>query len=175
LKPGRSCGRNVDVLPGGRRAGQSCSGSAICDYARRRRSAGWQAGGIGADGAAGGALAAAPAGRPLIPGCPLPSRSPGHGGSSAVCSGSITSAAGDAADRMPAARRSLRPGRASAGAPDTPHGPPLSRTPDPGRCRRGRPQVRRLLTDLARRAGPTSDTVGPLLSRHDLPLTLHPR
>ena len=31
--------------------------------------AGWQAGGIGADGAAGGALAASPGARPLTPGC----------------------------------------------------------------------------------------------------------
>jgi hypothetical protein len=72
-----------------------------------------------ADGAARGALAAAPAGRPLIPGCPLPSRSPRHGGSLAVCSGSMTSVADEVADGMLAARRSLRPRIAPARAPDT--------------------------------------------------------
>ena len=38
--------------------------------ARRQGPAGWQAGGIGADGAAGGALAASPGRRPLTQGCP---------------------------------------------------------------------------------------------------------
>jgi predicted lipid-binding transport protein (Tim44 family) len=46
--------------------------------ARRQGPALWQAGGIWADGAAGGALVASPAGRPLTPSCPLPSSRRGH-------------------------------------------------------------------------------------------------
>jgi Protein of unknown function (DUF3040) len=49
------------------------------ETARRQGPALWQAGGIWADGAAGGALAASPAGRPLTPGCPLPSVLAGGG------------------------------------------------------------------------------------------------
>jgi hypothetical protein len=48
------------------------------ETARRQGPALWQAGGIWADGSAGGALAASPAGRPLTPGCPLPSSRRGH-------------------------------------------------------------------------------------------------
>jgi hypothetical protein len=48
--------------------------------ARRHGPAGWQAGGIRADAAAGGALAASPGWRPLTPGCPLRPSRPGHQG-----------------------------------------------------------------------------------------------
>jgi hypothetical protein len=53
-------------------------GVGLLQTARRQGPALWQAGGIWADGAAGGALAASPAGRPLTPGCPLPSSCRGH-------------------------------------------------------------------------------------------------
>jgi hypothetical protein len=53
-----------------------CSLWAVTSYRRMTGITTGQAGGIGADGAAGGALAASPGARPLTLGCPLPSLSP---------------------------------------------------------------------------------------------------
>jgi hypothetical protein len=61
----------------------------------------------------------------------LPAAVPFTWASLAVCSGSMTSAAGGAAGGMLAARRSLRPGIARPGA-GCPHGPQPGHTPDPG-------------------------------------------